>query len=49
MGQKYAFLVSEVVRADIGRAGLRRIVLDAVGPRVYGGPAFVRDSHVNNF
>lgn len=48
MGLKYAFLVNEVVHADIGRAGLRRIVLvlvlDAVGPRAYGGPAIMKDS-----
>lgn len=49
MGQKYVFRVNEVVHAEIGRAGHRRIVLDAVGPRAYGGPALVWDSHVNNF
>ena len=44
MDQKYTLLVNEVLHADIGRAGLRRIVLvlDAVGPRAYGGPALVK-------
>jgi hypothetical protein len=37
------------LHAEIGKADLRWIVLDAIGRRVYGSPALLWNSHVNNF
>ena len=48
-GPEAYLLMNEFLHAEIDKAGLRWIVLDAVGRRAYGGPALLWDSHVNNF